>query len=746
SSPAEASGTSAPTASTAASAGAFSSAGAAAPPGMWRYLARCLRHSSIRGLLEPPPPPPDTGEAPADEGEPPLPPGPRRPRRESRRRASGLRRLADEPTTDSVKRLTLATDELSARPSRGVGLQIPGRQVGQVHAISRRDSQLIVGGSSGSIAGVLILVDGVDARKLLGDREGGGAVGGLVGWRGVKVFDARDIEARYQRLLPRDPGSEMAAEKNRQWEGMVFLFIFYLKISNFFNIQSGFARTSCGRSGATRADSMPAQFLSKLHQTMPQMLLLALLAALTADSLTMQRDSSQRPASSVIRVNCRLYRRRGPIQPVLLDCRPDAVAGYVERGFAFRRQAMLLMPPTTDQQDDDRRRPVWMLDETTLVKTGDTDVNILPREAFASLAETVKEGHLLSLRRLRQRRLDLSALSSLPQLRHLEVAESNATCLSKDMFDPVPRLETACCPACSRTPDRPGPPGRAQHPRQSAPEVTQCRSRGAIADRPSAGRPSSASWDGALCQADGLRRLRLDRLPQKQLLLAGLAGLRSLRVDDHEEETMLSVIKLAPAACALWPDGRLLLNGISLANWTLGQMLQDFAQFCEYVIETEDFAEQAEQLCSSAARQLAGNCFAECSTPVAAAAADTVTKDQPASVTGVTQVNSHGGWHVDKRGILGTALLTAGAFLGGVLAAAYCCSSGRLVGRGSKPSVSGSAASSGGVSTVCVSGGCHLPELEDDEPIRLIGYSAKSTTSLPALPRPPSGGPLMWTV
>uniref|UniRef100_A0A1I8IXV6 cAMP-dependent protein kinase regulatory subunit n=1 Tax=Macrostomum lignano TaxID=282301 RepID=A0A1I8IXV6_9PLAT len=97
SSPAEASGTSAPTASTAASAGAFSSAGAAAPPGMWRYLARCLRHSSIRGCWEPPPPPPDTGEAPADEGEPPLPPGPRRPRRESRRRASGLRRLADEP-------------------------------------------------------------------------------------------------------------------------------------------------------------------------------------------------------------------------------------------------------------------------------------------------------------------------------------------------------------------------------------------------------------------------------------------------------------------------------------------------------------------------------------------------------------------------------------------------------------------------------------------------------------------------
>ncbi|PAA63011.1 hypothetical protein BOX15_Mlig011565g3 [Macrostomum lignano] len=510
---------------------------------------------------------------------------------------------------------------------------------------------------------------------------------------------------------------------------------------------------------------MPAQFLNKLHQTMSQMLLLALLAALTADSLTMQRDSSQRPTSSVIRVNCRLYRRRGPIQPVLLDCRPDAVAGYVERGFAFRRQAMLLMPPTTDQQDDDRRRPVWMLDETTLVKTGDTDVNILPREAFASLAETVKEGHLLSLRRLRQRRLDLSALSSLPQLRHLEVAESNATCLSKDMFDSVPRLVSlrlqgnsllSCLQPDTLT-------GLAHLAELSILGSPRLKSLNAVAAAPSLTdlqlADLQASWDGALCQADGLRRLRLDRLPQKQLLLAGLAGLHSLRVDDHDEETMLSVIKLAPAACALWPDGRLLLNGISLANWTLGQMLQDFAQFCEYVIETEDFAEQAEQLCSSAARQLAGNCFAECSTvgktsglklpptllpplpvvsslqPVAAAAADTVTKDQPASVTGVTQVNSHGGWHVDKRGILGTALLTAGAFLGGVLAAAYCCSSGRLVGRGSKPSVSGSAASSGGVSTVCVSGGCHLPELEDDEPIRLIGYSAKSTTSLPALPR-----------
>ncbi|PAA46743.1 hypothetical protein BOX15_Mlig011565g4 [Macrostomum lignano] len=508
---------------------------------------------------------------------------------------------------------------------------------------------------------------------------------------------------------------------------------------------------------------------------MSQMLLLALLAALTADSLTMQRDSSQRPTSSVIRVNCRLYRRRGPIQPVLLDCRPDAVAGYVERGFAFRRQAMLLMPPTTDQQDDDRRRPVWMLDETTLVKTGDTDVNILPREAFASLAETVKEGHLLSLRRLRQRRLDLSALSSLPQLRHLEVAESNATCLSKICSTgaqagqlAAPRKQPAVLPAAGH-PDRPGPPGRAQHPRQSAPEVTQCRSRGAIADRPSAGRPSSVVG----------RRPLPSRRPSPtptrpaaaEAAAAGGAGRPAQPASRRSrEETMLSVIKLAPAACALWPDGRLLLNGISLANWTLGQMLQDFAQFCEYVIETEDFAEQAEQLCSSAARQLAGNCFAECSTvgktsglklpptllpplpvvsslqPVAAAAADTVTKDQPASVTGVTQVNSHGGWHVDKRGILGTALLTAGAFLGGVLAAAYCCSSGRLVGRGSKPSVSGSAASSGGVSTVCVSGGCHLPELEDDEPIRLIGYSAKSTTSLPALPRPPSGGPLMWTV
>uniref|UniRef100_A0A1I8FTE4 LRRCT domain-containing protein n=1 Tax=Macrostomum lignano TaxID=282301 RepID=A0A1I8FTE4_9PLAT len=615
---------------------------------------------------------------------------------------------------------------------RGVGLQIPGRQVGQVHAISRRDSQLIVGGSSGSIAGVLILVDGVDARKLLGDREGGGAVGGLVGWRGVKVFGSS-----MPGILKRDISDSSPGSGKRDGSG-----------------------EEQAMGGDARADSMPAQFLSKLHQTMPQMLLLALLAALTADSLTMQRDSSQRPASSVIRVNCRLYRRRGPIQPVLLDCRPDAVAGYVERGFAFRRQAMLLMPPTTDQQDDDRRRPVWMLDETTLVKTGDTDVNILPREAFASLAETVKEGHLLSLRRLRQRRLDLSALSSLPQLRHLEVAESNATCLSKDMFDPVPRLVSlrlqgnsllSCLQPDTLT-------GLAHLAELSILGSPRLKSLNAVAAAPSLTdlqlADLQASWDGALCQADGLRRLRLDRLPQKQLLLAGLAGLRSLRVDDHEEETMLSVIKLAPAACALWPDGRLLLNGISLANWTLGQMLQDLASFAN----------------TSAARQLAGNCFAECSTvgktsglklpptllpplpvvsslqPVAAAAADTVTKDQPASVTGVTQVNSHGGWHVDKRGILGTALLTAGAFLGGVLAAAYCCSSGRLVGRGSKPSVSGSAASSGGVSTVCVSGGCHLPELEDDEPIRLIGYSAKSTTSLPALPRPPSGGPLMWTV
>ncbi|PAA48807.1 hypothetical protein BOX15_Mlig027248g2 [Macrostomum lignano] len=481
---------------------------------------------------------------------------------------------------------------------------------------------------------------------------------------------------------------------------------------------------------------------------------------------------------------CGFY-QRGRENASILDCRTSsAVEAYAAAGYTVQRKIFIPVSGATAWHG----RPVWTLSPPL---TKEEAINHLQPDAFQ--VESSDKVDALSLRRLRQRdSLDLTALHRLRQLNRLELAESNATCLQRGLFSTPSWMESSDSGlanqlvslrltdnfdlVCIQTGALDELVGLTELRISGSPRL---KSLGGASELPALVRlelptetPATlrGNADVIFCSVGAsLRYLDIDSsLAFLWQPLISLANITSLRVQPSPGEAVEAVVqrlvlKQQVALCAVWPSGHLQLNGISIANLVADQLAMDYAdEFCADVGDAViKYTARAEQRCGQVNDSQDNVCADVCqsqkqispSPSTIASTTPTNSKNATAHIqpnqrdnteniltkkTGKTvEVNGPG---MDRQGVIGTTLLTAGAFLGGALIAAYCCHSRRrmaaaarlkLTGRAvitgcpaASPQLGSGKSATGALATGQVAARAEI-ERGELEQIRLIGYTAR---------------------